>query len=35
MRVLIYIMAILFILLNFLATVKAAPHECVNRTGLP
>ena len=24
-----------FILLNFLVTVKAAPHECVNRTGLP
>ena len=22
------------ILLNFLVTVKAAPHECVNRTGL-
>ena len=22
------------VLLNFLVTVKAAPHECVNRTGL-
>ena len=23
------------VLLDFLVTVKAAPHECVNRTGLP
>ena len=22
------------VLLNFLVTVKAAPHECINRTGL-
>ena len=22
------------VLLNFLVTVKAVPHECVNRTGL-
>ena len=25
----------LYVLLNFLVTVKAAPHECVIRTGLP
>ena len=24
----------LIVLLNFFVTVKAAPHECVNRTGL-
>ena len=26
--------AAVIVLLNFLVTVKAAPHECVNRTGL-
>ena len=27
-------LASMLVLLSFLVTVKAAPHECVNRTGL-
>ena len=26
---------LVYVLLDFLVTVKVAPHECVNRTGQP